>query len=159
MASSSDQNTDATASPFEVVKDYDPRGEWTLHRLASATNFTCGRCTRDKKAKLVATRNNQWDDICCNGCYGKLLSTEWYEVYHAKAKNKCSELTSLGVRWWFHCAIEEFFVWYMFELGEDRLDVDVTVGWGPYCLMAAKKFSVFVRECEIFARESNWKRN
>jgi hypothetical protein len=87
MASGLGQNTDITvvlgepidqnpSSQFEVVKQYNPRGEWTLHRLASSTSFMCGRCNREKKAKLVATRNNRWDDICCNACYGHLLSRE-----------------------------------------------------------------------------------
>ncbi|PQE12168.1 hypothetical protein CJF31_00000332 [Rutstroemia sp. NJR-2017a BVV2] len=45
-----------------------------LHRLSSATRFLCGRCNKEKTAKLVATYRNQWNDLRCNGCYGKLLS-------------------------------------------------------------------------------------
>jgi hypothetical protein len=69
----SDQ-TQAPPSKFVVVKSYEPQGELKLHRLSSATPFTCGRCNKEKKAKLVATYSNQWDDLRCNGCYGKLLS-------------------------------------------------------------------------------------
>ncbi|KAF1842605.1 uncharacterized protein K460DRAFT_189211 [Cucurbitaria berberidis CBS 394.84] len=59
---------------FEVAKHYAPQGEWTLHRLVTCTGFLCHRCNKQKKAKLVATRHNQWDEVCCNGCYGELLS-------------------------------------------------------------------------------------
>jgi len=61
---------------FKVVKQYKPRGGWTLHRLASATAFTCGRCNKQKTAKLVAVHDNRWDTIRCNGCYGEVLSKE-----------------------------------------------------------------------------------
>ncbi|KAF2637443.1 hypothetical protein P280DRAFT_407250 [Massarina eburnea CBS 473.64] len=80
MASESHQhskepsNPNASESPFKVTMQYDPQGEWTLHRLESATSFGCGQCNKQKKAKLVATRHGQWDDLCCNGCYGLLLS-------------------------------------------------------------------------------------
>ena len=73
----SQENTDQTQAPpsnFDVVKDYEPKGEMTLHRLSSATAFTCGRCNREKKAKLIATYGGRWDDLRCNGCYGQLLS-------------------------------------------------------------------------------------
>ncbi|KAF2181198.1 hypothetical protein K469DRAFT_713694 [Zopfia rhizophila CBS 207.26] len=88
MASESYQDTDVTViiqkpsvqnavpSQFKVVKQYEPRGEWTLHRLDSSTSFMCGRCSKQKTAKLVAIRHNRWDDICCNACYGQLLSKE-----------------------------------------------------------------------------------
>jgi hypothetical protein len=61
-------------SKFVVVKNFDPKGELTLHRLSSSTPFTCGRCKKEKTAKLVATYQNQWDDLRCNSCYGELLS-------------------------------------------------------------------------------------
>ena len=62
--------------PFEVEKHYEPRGERTLHRLASATQFVCGQCKKHKKAKLVATRQGSWHDLCCSACYGQCLSTK-----------------------------------------------------------------------------------
>lgn len=65
---------DALPPQFEVGKSYPPKGQWTLHRLASATGFTCSRCNKDKKAKLVAVGDNRWDTLCCNACYGLLLS-------------------------------------------------------------------------------------
>ncbi|KAH8153168.1 uncharacterized protein LAJ45_02755 [Morchella importuna] len=61
---------------FEVVKVYPSRGPMTQYRLASATTFTCSRCQRQKTAKLVATRNGQWDALLCNGCYGFIISRE-----------------------------------------------------------------------------------
>ncbi|KAH7371720.1 hypothetical protein BKA66DRAFT_182046 [Pyrenochaeta sp. MPI-SDFR-AT-0127] len=62
--------------PLEVVKQYNTRGGWTLHRLATATGFLCNCCSKEKKAKLVATRDGLWDKLCCNACYGQLLSTQ-----------------------------------------------------------------------------------
>jgi hypothetical protein len=59
----------------EVVQTYDTRGGWTLHRLTSATGFSCIRCNKQKKAKLVATQNSEWNSLCCNGCYGQHLQT------------------------------------------------------------------------------------
>jgi hypothetical protein len=69
------QSTIAT-HPFKVEKHYEPRGEWTLHRLASATQFLCGQCKKHKKAKLVAARQSSWEDLCCNACYSQCLLTE-----------------------------------------------------------------------------------
>ena len=66
--------TQASPSNFDVVNDYEPQGEMTLHRLSSATTFTCGHCNEEKKAKLIATYHGRWDDLRCNGCYGQLLS-------------------------------------------------------------------------------------
>ena len=71
----SDQ-TQEPPSKFVVVKVYDPKRELTLHRLSSSTPFTCGRCNKEKTAKLVATYRNQWNDLRCNACYGKLLSED-----------------------------------------------------------------------------------
>ena len=65
----SDQ-TQALPSKFDVIKDYKPQGELTLHRLSSSTSFTCGHCSKEKKAKLVATYRGRWDDLRYNGCYG-----------------------------------------------------------------------------------------
>ncbi|KIM99964.1 hypothetical protein OIDMADRAFT_19828 [Oidiodendron maius Zn] len=71
----SDQ-TQAPPSKFVVVKVYDPKGELTLHRLSSSTPFMCGRCSKEKTAKLVATYRHQWNDLRCNACYGELLSED-----------------------------------------------------------------------------------
>lgn len=62
MTSNSSQDnrvSNPSQEPYDlkVVKEYPPRGSWTLHRLASPTSFTCSRCDRVKKAKLVATRD------------------------------------------------------------------------------------------------------
>ncbi|KAF9733744.1 hypothetical protein PMIN01_08087 [Paraphaeosphaeria minitans] len=56
--------------PCEVVKQYKSQGQWTLHRLASSSDIFCVQCNKRKKSKLVAIRHNQWDDLCCNACYG-----------------------------------------------------------------------------------------
>lgn len=83
--------------PFEVEKHYEPRGEWTLHRLASATQFVCGQCKKHKKAKLVATRQGSWDDLCCNTCYGQCLSTEKWSLQqvlycaHPRRSEDCND--------------------------------------------------------------------
>jgi hypothetical protein len=66
--------TQAPPSKFAVVKVFDPKGELTLHRLSSSTLFTCGRCNKEKTAKLVATHRDHWNDLRCNACYGQLLS-------------------------------------------------------------------------------------
>lgn len=62
--------------PFEIEKHYEPRGDWTLHRLVSATRFICSQCNKEKKAKLVATKHKAWDELCCNACYGQHLSAK-----------------------------------------------------------------------------------
>lgn len=59
-------------STFDIVKKFEPQGDLTLYRMSSATKFTCGSCNKEKKAKLVATYLNQWDDLRCNACYGEL---------------------------------------------------------------------------------------
>jgi hypothetical protein len=69
----SDQ-TQAPPAKFAKVRIYEPKGKLRLHRLSSSTPFICGRCNNEKKAKLVATYCDRWDDLRCNACYGKLLS-------------------------------------------------------------------------------------
>lgn len=55
-----------------------PQGRLTLARSEKAEPFHCGRCDKDKKAKLQA----KWDRpdgttvTICNGCYGEILSKE-----------------------------------------------------------------------------------
>lgn len=68
------QSKDPSTPPCAVTKQFEPRGEWTLHRLEAAQQFTCTRCTTAKKAKLVATKDSRWNDMCCNACYGNMLS-------------------------------------------------------------------------------------
>ncbi|KAI5850575.1 hypothetical protein DFP73DRAFT_539927 [Morchella snyderi] len=75
-ASSESHDQDAASAPFEVVQVYPSRGPLTQYRLASAKRFKCSRCQKQKTAKLVATRNGQWDALLCNGCYGFILSRE-----------------------------------------------------------------------------------
>ncbi|KAI0599947.1 hypothetical protein F4775DRAFT_548995 [Biscogniauxia sp. FL1348] len=61
-------------SQFKVVKTYPPRGLWQQYRLDAATQFSCDRCQKDKKAKLIAVKEGNWDSPRCNGCYGMMLS-------------------------------------------------------------------------------------
>ncbi|KAF1947003.1 hypothetical protein EJ02DRAFT_489394 [Clathrospora elynae] len=68
--------TTASMPPSTITMRYEPRGDWTLHRLDSATEFTCGQCNKQKKAKLIAICHGMWDDLCCNACYGQILSKE-----------------------------------------------------------------------------------
>jgi hypothetical protein len=58
----------------QVVKTYPPKGDMQLMRLDAATEFLCSRCKTTKKAKLVAVVSGDWNQLLCNGCYGKLLS-------------------------------------------------------------------------------------
>ncbi|WP_146017398.1 hypothetical protein [Verrucosispora sp. ts21] len=60
--------------PYEVSKTYEPQGGMQLHRLALILDFTCARCKRAKKAKLVAVIDGDWSKLTCNGCYGLLVS-------------------------------------------------------------------------------------
>jgi hypothetical protein len=80
MATESHQDTESGVTsivatpPSAVVKHYKLQGQWILHRLAWSSYFLCLQCNRRKKVKLVAIRHNQWDDLCCNACYGLMLS-------------------------------------------------------------------------------------
>jgi hypothetical protein len=77
LVSQKDSNQIQTPPPkFAVAQVFDPKGGLTLHRFSSSAPFTCNYCKKEKKAKLVATYNNQWNDLRCNACYSKLLSEE-----------------------------------------------------------------------------------
>ncbi len=58
----------------QVAKTYPPQGTLQLNRLSAATEFHCSRCKTTKKARLVAVVSGHWNELLCNGCYGKLLS-------------------------------------------------------------------------------------
>ena len=72
--SATTQSKDPSTPPCAVTKQFESCGEWTLHRLEAAQQFTCTRCTTAKKAKLIAIKDGRWDDMCCNACYGNMLS-------------------------------------------------------------------------------------
>ncbi|KAF2016872.1 hypothetical protein BU24DRAFT_419922 [Aaosphaeria arxii CBS 175.79] len=76
MSTTPSQPSDPSSPPCPVVKKFAPRSGYTLHRLTSATPFVCSRCNNAKKAKLVAlaAHEGRWDQLCCNACYGELLS-------------------------------------------------------------------------------------
>jgi hypothetical protein len=72
------ENVQAHAPPsrFVVAKDYKPHGDMTLYRLSSSTPFICSHCNKEKRAKLVATYQDNWEDLRCNACYGEILSED-----------------------------------------------------------------------------------
>ncbi len=58
----------------EAEKVFPRRGSLCLTRLAKLANFTCSRCSLEKKSKLVGYAEDKWDKPLCNGCYGNLIS-------------------------------------------------------------------------------------
>lgn len=64
----------------EIIKTYPPRGPLQQVRLASVEPLPCFRCRVEKKSKLHAVYDGDWDRRLCNGCYGELLS-----IYEVKA--------------------------------------------------------------------------
>lgn len=59
---------------FNIIKTYPAHGPLQQYRTDATTAFTCFRCGRAKKSKLVTTSGGSWDRLLCNGCYGRLLS-------------------------------------------------------------------------------------
>ena len=60
----SDQ-TQALPSKFDVIKNYKPQGELKLYRLSSSTSFTCGHCSKEKKAVIPVSKScnpSDYDD-------------------------------------------------------------------------------------------------
>jgi hypothetical protein len=70
-------NLDPKPPQFEIQKTFPPKGSWRLFRLLSQATFTCAQCGKEKKSKLVAFQNEDWDKLVCNGCYGQTLSGKW----------------------------------------------------------------------------------
>ncbi|KAL2818991.1 hypothetical protein BDW59DRAFT_151731 [Aspergillus cavernicola] len=60
----------------DIQKTFQQRGSLQQYRLSKATDFYCSRCNQNKKAKLVATIEGDWDRLLCNGCYGYLLASD-----------------------------------------------------------------------------------
>lgn len=59
---------------YEVTKTYAQRGPMRQYRLATSTSFRCFRCGLAKTSKLVTVFRQDWNNLLCNGCYGRLLS-------------------------------------------------------------------------------------
>jgi hypothetical protein len=59
---------------YEVAKTYPQRGSLQQYRLKASTAFGCFRCRSSKTSKLVVVFNGDWNQLLCNGCYGRLLS-------------------------------------------------------------------------------------
>ncbi|KAK4170894.1 hypothetical protein QBC36DRAFT_150857, partial [Triangularia setosa] len=60
-------------SQLDVLKEYPLRGTLQQFRLIKVRAFTCNRCNKEKKSKLVATEDGNWENLMCNGCYGSVL--------------------------------------------------------------------------------------
>lgn len=67
------------------------------YRLAAATTFTCSRCGRDKKSKLVVSIHDEWGLLLCNGCYGRLLSIWEIKAGDLEDSDRHAELIRLLV--------------------------------------------------------------
>ena len=66
---------DTGAGPrYEVTKTYAQRGPMRQYRLAASTSFRCFRCGQAKTSKLVTVFRQDWNNLLCNSCYGRLLS-------------------------------------------------------------------------------------
>lgn len=68
------QGSQRPTSAATATKIYPPRGPLEQYRFASLTEFTCYRCGAAKKSKLLVTVDGDWDQLLCNGCYGRLVS-------------------------------------------------------------------------------------
>jgi hypothetical protein len=64
--------------PSTAIKTYPPRGPLQQFRFAESTAFSCFRCGKTKKSKLITIYAGDWSKRLCNGCYGELLSL--YEI-------------------------------------------------------------------------------
>lgn len=62
--------------PSNIVKTFPKRGDMQQFRLEQLTEFTCIRCGKSKKSKLVVVKEDDWSKLLCNGCYGELLSKD-----------------------------------------------------------------------------------
>ena len=73
-----------------IIKTYPKKGPLSLYRLEKIIAYKCIRCKNEKKTKLVATFNKQWDIKICNGCYGELLSIhkDYQTIIIEEIKNK-----------------------------------------------------------------------
>ncbi|MBU1013815.1 MAG: hypothetical protein KKG99_12485 [Bacteroidetes bacterium] len=60
--------------PGKIIKEYPARGPIKQYRFDKVIAFTCFRCDRDKKSKLITIYSESWNKRLCNGCYGWLLS-------------------------------------------------------------------------------------
>ena len=50
-------------SQFKVVKTFPLYGLWQQYRLDSVTQFSCDRCQKLKKSKLIAGKEGKWDSL------------------------------------------------------------------------------------------------
>jgi GH24 family phage-related lysozyme (muramidase) len=76
-----------------VVKSYPPRGNVQQFRLEAVLSFICFRCGLKKTSKLISVYRQDWGQLLCNGCYGRVLSI--YDV-QAGAKPEDEKAEALG---------------------------------------------------------------
>ena len=83
---SEERNSLTKPVPSNVAKRYPRRGPLQQWRFAEATAFTCVRCGRTKRSKLISVYMGDWTKRLCNGCYGRLLS-----LYDIKSGTKAED--------------------------------------------------------------------
>ncbi|WP_143660354.1 hypothetical protein [Streptomyces sp. JHA26] len=79
----------------KVTKTYPVREGRQLVRLESVVSFPCTRCTRTKKARVVAVRG---DDLFCNGCHGRMGVPDPVESAQRSTDRPSSSAASTGTR-------------------------------------------------------------
>jgi len=57
-----------------ITKSFPRKGPFKQYRFENLIEFSCQRCKKNKKSKLLIFFNNQQDLKVCNGCYGESLS-------------------------------------------------------------------------------------
>lgn len=62
--------------PAPVSRTYQAAGQWQLRLLSARASFQCVNCRRVMTARHVATRNADWAQTVCRGCYGFLTRTQ-----------------------------------------------------------------------------------
>ena len=55
-----------------IIKKYPKRGFYQQYRYEKVVTFKCKNCKKDKTSKLVIVIKDDWNQIICNGCYGKI---------------------------------------------------------------------------------------
>ncbi|MBX2905771.1 MAG: hypothetical protein KF744_07030 [Taibaiella sp.] len=82
--------------PLEkITKEYPVRGPLKQFRFEKSISFSCFRCAQTKVSKLITINNSDWNQMLCNGCYGRLLSI--YEIKSGSRtfEEKSDELSQL----------------------------------------------------------------
>ncbi|TRZ48206.1 MAG: hypothetical protein D4S01_10795 [Dehalococcoidia bacterium] len=59
---------------MDLDKVFPLKPPFRQYRLQAVMSFTCANCKKDKTSKMVAFKDNNKDEIYCNGCVGQILS-------------------------------------------------------------------------------------